>query len=288
VVAVSTVCAGVVHLTPLEPPVGYDGGRWADEDPATWRSVEGISEPEAVALDFAEQFSADVSSTTADQRGSLFRCFGHRAADLAATVFVMDFLPRTRAALEALFGARGAADPMAPVAGPDTAAARPGSDTGAGPGLWDALDAFTRVVPRLEGLDAVTTELVRLRGARQHQCRLCASLRSRPALLAGADEQTFDSVDAYGDSGLAPADKAALALTDAMVWAPSAIGGDTIGDLVDSTSPAQRVELVLDITRNALNKVAVALGADAPHVEDGIEIFDIDAGGDLIYGLRLD
>ena len=42
------------------------------------------------------------------------------------------------------------------------------------------------------------------------------------------------------------------------------------------------------MTRNALNKIAVALGADAAHVEDGIEIYDIDAAGELVYGLTLD
>ena len=47
-------------------------------------------------------------------------------------------------------------------------------------------------------------------------------------------------------------------------------------------------ELVLDVTRNALNKIAVALGADAAHVEDGIEIYDVDADGELVYGLTLD
>jgi len=42
------------------------------------------------------------------------------------------------------------------------------------------------------------------------------------------------------------------------------------------------------VTRNALNKVAVALGADAAHVENGIEIYDVGPDGELQYGLALD
>jgi len=45
---------------------------------------------------------------------------------------------------------------------------------------------------------------------------------------------------------------------------------------------------VLDVTRNALNKVAVALAADAAHVEDGVEIYDIEPDGSLVYGLDPD
>ena len=48
------------------------------------------------------------------------------------------------------------------------------------------------------------------------------------------------------------------------------------------------VELVLDVTRNALNKVAVALGADAAHVDDGIEVYDVEPDGSLVYGLSAD
>ena len=116
----------------------------------------------------------------------------------------------------------------------------------------------------------MTSELVRLRGARQHRCRLCQSLRSRPALLAGADEHSFRAIDSYPDSDLSAAHKAALALTDAMIWTPGRIDAGVVAAVDEHFSDAQQVELVLDITRNAINKVAVALAADAPHVEHGI------------------
>ena len=134
----------------------------------------------------------------------------------------------------------------------------------------------------------MTSELVRLRGARQHRCRLCQSLRSRSALRAGADEEDFAAVDDHRNSGLDPLARAALAFTDAMLWTPGRIDGPLVAGLRDQATPAQQVELVLDVTRNALNKVAVALGADAAHVEEGVEIYDVEPDGSLVYGLAPD
>jgi len=48
------------------------------------------------------------------------------------------------------------------------------------------------------------------------------------------------------------------------------------------------VELVLDVTRNAANKIAVALGGDAPVVEDGFEWFDLDASGEVVASVEIE
>jgi hypothetical protein len=82
--------------------------------------------------------------------------------------------------------------------------------------------------------------------------------------------------------------QACLAFTDAMIWSPGRIGDAVVDDLRSVTGPAQQVELVLDVTRNALNKVAVGLGADAAHVTEGTEIYDVLPDGSLAYGLTLD
>jgi alkylhydroperoxidase family enzyme len=241
--------------------------------------VEAPTDTDRALVDFALQFSVDVSRVTDGQRRDLFRLLGDQAANFTAAVFVMDFLPRTRAALDALARAEG----------PGGGDARPRERGSGSPGLlvWDALGALIREVPRLDAVDPITSELVRLRGARQHQCRLCQSLRSRPALVAGADEELFVLVDDYEGSSLEPLQKAALAFTDAMIWTPAHLDSQA-RRLAGLASPAQSVEIVLDVTRNALNKIAVALGADAAHVEDGIEIYDIDDDGELAYGLTLD
>jgi alkylhydroperoxidase family enzyme len=271
---VSRVCAAQLGLSPLDPGTTRSATRWAHSDAAGWRSIDGLSSQEVCGLRFAEQFTVDVASITPGLRTELFAEFGTGAGDFAAVVFVMDFLPRTRAGLEALVG--------------ETAGAWPRTEAEEPVGIWEAIDAFTRSVPALETLDPVLTEVVRLRGATQHHCRLCASLRSRPALLAGADESTFAALLGDETGGLDPIERAAIRLTDAMIWTPAAIPPDVVAALRTELTQQQRVELVLDITRNALNKVAVALAADAPHVETGVEIYDVDAEGNLLYGLTLD
>ena len=39
---------------------------------------------------------------------------------------------------------------------------------------------------------------------------------------------------------------------------------------------------MLDVVRNAANKIAVALGGDAPEVTEGIQYYDLDARGDVV------
>ena len=256
----ATAGAGLLGLTPLLPPAPADSAPAWDGDAAA-------------VLDFAAHCTLDVAAVTDDQRAAFLAATGPLAGELAAALWTVDVVPRARAALDSLFGA----GPWpAPVARP------------ADGGLWDALDGFVRVVPALHALDPVTSELVRLRGARQHDCRLCRSLRSRSALRAGATEEDFAAVDHHPDSDLTGLARAALAFTDAMVWTPGRIDPGTVAALQAEATVDQQVELVLDVTRNALNKVAVALGADAAHVEQGVEIFDVTPDGSLVYGLDPD
>ena len=138
-----------------------------------------------------------------------------------------------------------------------------------------------REVARLDSLDPVTTELVRLRGARQHDCRLCKSRRSVAAIDEGADEATFDAIDRYADSDLPDQVKAALALTDATIWTPYAVPADVVAAANEYLTPEQITEVVLDVTRNAANKIAVALGTDAATVTDGVELFSTDLDGNV-------
>jgi len=257
----SAAMADLLDLDPLDPPADPDRG------PGT-----STADDEAVRA-FALQACLDVASVTPGQRAAFLAAAGDRAGTLAAALWVGDFVPRTRAALDALFGS-----------GPWPAARA----TPVPGGLWPALDGLIRTVPALDALDPVTSELVRLRGARQHNCRLCRSLRNRTALRAGATVNDFAAVDCYQDSELTPLARAALAFTDALIWTPGHIDESTINVLATAAAPAQQVELVLDITRNALNKIAVGLGADAAHVEDGIELYDVAPDGSLLYGLDPD
>ena len=46
---------------------------------------------------------------------------------------------------------------------------------------------------------------------------------------------------------------------------------------------AEAAELTLDVMRNASNKIAVSLAADAPRVAEGIERYHIDAEGQTVF-----
>lgn len=256
VAAVRDACAGVLGLEPLPPPAS---------------APLETGDRAGPAVDFARQFSLDVSSVTADLRSSVGVAFGGETGELAAAVFVADFVPRARAALDALFGAPGVGWPPPPPAEV--------------PSLWPTLNEFSRLVHNLSALDPVTAELVRLRGARQHRCRLCKSLRALPALRAGAGEELFDQVDRYEEGDLPERQRAALRFVDALVWTPGRIDRPVVAGVRRHFTPGQSVELVLDVTRNAMNKIAVALDVDQAHVPEGVEVYDTDPDGTVHYGL---
>lgn len=214
---------------------------------------------------FADQFGVDVSLIDDDMRSRFFAATGPTAFEVAQVVYVDDYWPRAGIGIGEVLG-----DSVFTVAAP-----------GEPQELWPLVEEFMRQVARLDTLDPVLTELIRLRGARQHECRLCKSRRSVAAIEAGADERTFDAVDSYADSDLPEATKAALALTDAVIWSPYLIPRDVSAAAAAHLAPEQVVEVVLDVTRNAANKIAVALGADAAAVADGVELFATDADGNL-------
>jgi alkylhydroperoxidase family enzyme len=236
----------------------------------SWPTSPLFTERERAGLAFAEQFVLDVSAVSEEQRGSLRAALGGDAAAFVQALYAIDFELRLRAAFAALFGS----DPLAV------------DPTSAPAALWPALEAMMPLIARLASLDPMTTELVRLRGARAHHCRFCQSLRNVRAVEAGGDEATFDKIDAYEGSDLAERHKVALRLVDAIIWRP----GDFPGGLAEQArkhfSPAQITEIVLDVARNALNKFAVAMGVDGIGVGDGIAYYDTDERGELVYGLK--
>ena len=214
---------------------------------------------------FAEQFAVDVSVIADEQRAAFLAATGREAFAVVQRVYVDDVWPRVRAVLDQVLGVAVWPDPGA---------------SGV-PDLWPLLDDFMRAVARLDALDPVTTELVRLRGARQHDCRVCSSRRSVAALDAGATDETFDALDRWADSDLPDDQKAALGLTDAMLWTPYAVPADVVAAARAHLTDAQVVEVVLDVARNAANKIAVALRADAAEVTEGVQLFTTDADGEL-------
>jgi alkylhydroperoxidase family enzyme len=259
----SWTSGGAAALATYAPEVATSFARLVSVRPSGVND-EMLEGPEVAA--FADQFRVDVSVIDEQLRAAFATATGERSFAIAQMVWISDVAPRVHAALDALFG------PSKEWPGKRR---QPVADT------WGVIDAFLRSVARLDALDVTTTELVRLRGARQHHCRICTSRRSAAAIEAGADAVMFDAVDHYESSDLPDATKAALALTDAMIWTPTAIPEPVVAAVRELLTPAQAVEVVLDVARNAANKIAVALGADAATVTDGVELFVTDEDGGL-------
>jgi hypothetical protein len=262
---VAEVAARVNGLPALSP---IDSTRDPLVDGATSRRAFELGEAERFVLEFGERFFLDVSIIADADRASLFEYFDQRAATIAQCLWVVDFLPRAYAALDALFGRTGFSRP-------------PGR---AQPDLRAVIDQLILTVPRLLALDPITTEIVRLRGARQHNCRRCKSRRSRSALLAGADEETFQAIDEYPNGPFSVAQKAALRLTDELIWTPGQIAAEVLAEAHRCWSAAQLVELVLDVTRNSVNKISVALGRDQAEVTEGQQLYDVLEDGRIVVG----
>ncbi|BBX62279.1 hypothetical protein MSAS_14530 [Mycobacterium saskatchewanense] len=256
---VRQVCAQTMSLPPLPAPV---------------EAGEPESQAEAVIAEFAEQFSADVSAITGEQRSRLFKELGNSTFGVVVLMFIADFVPRVRAGFEAL---GVGAEHLGWVGGPI---------------VWDhttepsglLFDDFLPAVARMRSLDPVTSELVRLRGAAQHNCRLCKSLREGTALDVGGSESLYGEIEHFQTSGVLDGRaKAALRYADGLIWTPAHLVADDVAEVRSGFSEAEAVELTFDIMRNASNKIAVSLGADAPRVEEGTERYLIGADGQTVF-----
>lgn len=253
---VRQICAKTLSLPPLPAEVAVDGP---------------VDEAESLAVEFAEQFSVDVSSVTDDLRGRFTSALGRAAFPAVVLIYIADFLPRVRAGLEAL---------ALPVPWSDAVVWDHDSDLG------DVLfNHFQPGVARLPEIDPVTTEIVRLRGATQHDCRLCKSRREGSALDAGGSESLYQQIEVFETSAeLSDRHKAALRYADALIWTPANIPPEVASGVRIHFTEAESYELTADVMRNAGNKIAVSLGADAPAVQEGTERFVIDENGQTVNG----
>jgi alkylhydroperoxidase family enzyme len=247
---------------------------WLPALPAEVAVTGPGSDADAVVADFAEQFSIDVSMIGDQQRSRLWSALGDNTFGVVVQMYIADFVPRVRAGLEALgVGQRylGWAD---------------------GRVAWDqttdpsdaVFNGFLPAVARLRDLDALTSEVVRLRGAAQHNCRLCKSLRETTALDAGGSETLYGDIERFEASELlTDRQKAALRYADALIWSPGHIDRGIVAAVRAQFSDDEATELTFDVMRNASNKVAVALAGDAPRVESGTEEYLLDANGQTVF-----
>jgi alkylhydroperoxidase family enzyme len=253
------VCAETLSLPPLPAEVAVTAPR---------------SDAEAVIASFAQQFSIDVSMIADEHRAGLWSVLGDNTFGTVVQMYIADFVPRVRAGLEAL----GVGDEYLKWAD--------------GQIEWDhatdpsdaVFNGFLPAVARLRELDALTSEVVRLRGAAQHNCRLCKSLRETTALDAGGSETLYGDIEHFESSALlTDRQKAALRYVDALIWSPRHIDRGVGAGVRAHFSDAEAIELTFDVMRNASNKIAVALGGDAPRVEHGTEQYLLNADGQAVF-----
>ena len=226
-----------------------------------------FSSTERDVVSLAEQFVIDVGGTPEDMRAELTGRFGADGAlALVTAIYVVEFTQRLQLVAARLLDAV----PAAMVA--SVAASTAG-----------LLNAYQAAVMRGSVLDPVTTELVRLRCARTHHCRICQTLRLADARAAGVDEAVTAKVDFYERSDLPERAKVALRVTDAFITRPDLLSDVAAGQARASFGPAELASLALDITKWSTQKIHVALGTDGADRlvtdADGVALFGFDSDG---------
>jgi len=231
-----------------------------------------FSSAERDVVSLAEQFVIDVGGTTGDMRAELTGRFGADGArELVTAIYVVEFTQRLQMVAARLLDDDPREPPLigAPAAGDATQAGQ--------------LTAYQEAVVRGSALDPMTTELVRLRCARTHRCRICQTLRLADARAAGVDNAMTAQIDFYERSDLPDRAKVALRVTDAFITRPELLSGTAEEQARTSFGPAERASLCLDITKWSTQKIHVALGTDGADGletdEDGVAVFGFDETG---------
>jgi AhpD family alkylhydroperoxidase len=231
-----------------------------------------FSAAERDVLAFTEQFLMDVGGTTPAARAGLIELFAaDDAKALVTAIYVVEFTQRLQMIAARLLDD----DPGEP---PPIGSPAVGDAT-----LGDLLAAYQEAVVRGSALDPATTELVRLRCARTHQCRICQTLRLADARAAGVDDAMTAQIDFYERSDLPDRAKVALRVTDAFITRPDLLSDAVAEQARTSFGPAERASLCLDIMKWSTQKIHVALGTDGADGletdEDGVAVFGFDETG---------
>jgi alkylhydroperoxidase family enzyme len=239
---------------------------------------EAFTACERDVLEFTEQFVMDVSGPMTDYVALLETHFPGAVRELVTAVYVVEFTQRLEMVSGALLGP--SAEPGSARDDAEQAPAAPAAGD-----LRQSLRDYQSAVMRGTALDPVITELVRLRCARTHNCRICQTLRLADARVAGADDAMTAKIDFYESSDLDERTKTALRITDAMITAPRGLSDAVIGRARSLFSPAELAELCLDITKWSTQKIHVALGTDGaealPTNADGVSFLSFDAAGEV-------
>jgi alkylhydroperoxidase family enzyme len=237
-------------------------------------SSDRFDDRERECLRFVEQFVIDVSGVTDADRGALRSVLGDETESFVTSFYITEFSQRLEMMSSRLLGVSGRSTEIA---------LPPESATLVEP--RQALGRYQDAVVRGNALDPVLTEMVRLRCARTHNCRICQTLRLVDALVAGADEEMAAKIDFYEKSDLSARTKAALRVTDAFITRPDTLSDEAVTEAQSLLSEEELAELCLDITKWSTQKIHVALGTDGadrlPLDEKGVSYFQFAGDGTL-------
>ena len=155
------------------------------------------------------------------------------------------------------------------------------------PDLATAMGELHAAAVRLGELDPQTSELVRLRCATWHNCRVCKSLRHVTGGERVLDESTAVKVEAYESSDLDDRHKVALRLADAYMTVPGLIDEELSAQVRREFTDSQVTEMLLDIIAWTQQKPLVALALDIPPDPSALSSLDFDELGEPIIGATL-
>jgi alkylhydroperoxidase family enzyme len=254
------------------------------EDLGNYSLSAAFSELEKDCLAFTEQFVIDVSGPIEEYVAQLRRHFvDEDVRGLVVALYVTECTQRLEMVSQALLDPAASESSGSAVSGNEDHAQ--GSAEEAFQGLHEALRDYQNAVVRGTALDPVVTEMVRLRCARTHDCRICKTLRLGEARAAGADDAMTSKVDFYEKSDLDERTKIALRITDAFITRPDSLTEAVIMQARSVFSPEELAELCLDITKWSTQKIHVSLGTDGadalPKNDQGLSFFNFSEDGQV-------
>ncbi len=152
--------------------------------------------------------------------------------------------------------------------------------------ITTAYDVFSATVvrsrlARSDKLDPRITEIVRLRCARTHDCRVCQSLREMTAREAGLDDELTDQIDRFEESDFPDSWKVALRLTDATILSPNLVDDALRVQARQHFTDVQITEILFDIMKWSWQKTLVALRVEAEI--EGVKDVRFGADGHAIH-----
>ena len=239
---------------------------------AEWPGADAFDDRDRAALALAEQFVLDVGGVVTGPLAESAGVLGAEVGPLVQGLYLLDVGQRVQIVLGRLFGETVTSSDWA----------WPADDAAIPADPMVAIMEVMAAVGRLQLLDPVTKELVRLRGARLHRCRRCQSVRSVAALDAGATDELLAAEDPGSVTTLSLSAQASVELVDATFLGRPELDDELFGRLTRDMDSEELVELVDYLLRNACNKIAVAFGADAAIVDEGFEYQVIDAAGETV------